>query len=379
MFMDRWWVKLILYPLFSLFAFLFLFWLMLPMERVKGIAENKLEEAMGYRYNVALTTVALSGLNGIEATDIEITSKPPPPNLSEEEKKAFKRVKIVIDRLEANVSLLSLIAGDVNATYVVEMGGGSIEGSYAQTPYEPVEAKPPPRAARRRSRRSRTVSGKGDAQAKDTQSDDKAEDAAEDDQDKVAVGHQVDMTLNEIPLQSIGVLRAMLELPLTGTLNGELSALIGQRGEPLEGKLDLSITRTSFGPGELPFDTGFGKFKLENTVRMGDITLATNIEAGKLILQSLKSTGPDIVLEANGNLTLNPVFMRSRLKINARVKPDPKFLEANKLKAVLDLNPKVRNAKAGDWYGILISGALSQPNPFPSSRTASGLDKIKPN
>lgn len=376
--MDRLWVKFIVYPLVAIVAFLLFLYLALPVDRVKTIVEAQCEAALGHRYNVVFTTFELSGISGFEATDIEITSKPPPPNISEEEKAKFKRISMAIDRLEGSVGLMALMTGDIEATFQVQLGEGIIDGQYHQVTYEPVKAAPAGRTPAARNRGARGARGGAATPEPAAEPAKEAEEGAEDDA-RTATGNQIDVELREVPLAKVGAIRAALGIPLNGTIDGTVSVMIGQRGELLEGKVDLTVGRTALGPGELPFDTGFGKFKLDNVVRIGDFTTKAHVEAGKLIIDALATTGPDIMLEANGNITLSVNFAASRAKINARVKPDPNFLKANNLQGILDLNPKVRNAKAGDWYGLLLSGPLGELTPFPSSRTAAGLDKIKPN
>ncbi len=375
--MDRLWVKVLLYPTIAIMGFLFFLWMMLPVDRLKSIAESQLEAALGYEYNVSFTTFDISGVSAFEATDIEISSKPPPPNISEEEKKKFKRVTMAIDRLSVDLRLISTLTGTPAADYVVEMGGGTMEGSYEQVTYEPVEVKPAKRSRASRRSKRKTLSGKGDQQAPPAEDGAGGEDGAEgqDEGSKLAQGHQIDMTIAELPLNRIGLIQGLLGLPLNGTVSGDVSVLVGQRGELLESKTDVTIARTSISKGVLPFDTGMGQFELKNSVRFGDIVLKSHVEAGKLLIDSVTSSGPDVVIEANGNITLRQPFGASRAKINARIKPDPKFLTVNNLKVILDMNSKVRNAKAGDWYGILLSGPLNNLSPFPSSRTASGLEK----
>ncbi|MEL6178501.1 MAG: hypothetical protein AAFS10_06085, partial [Myxococcota bacterium] len=327
----------------------------------------------------------LAGISGIVAEEIKLSSKPPPPDLSEEERAEYKRIVVTIDRLELDVELLSTVFGSPSANFAVNLGGGTITGDYAQVPYEPVQApkaKTRPARNRRRTPARRPGAKPDDTKAKD---DDKAkeEDKEEGEEEEgQQMGHQINVVLKEISVNDSSirsVLSAMVGMNVTGTVDGEIKdLLLDKGGQVLDGKIDVTISRVALGPGVLPIETGLGKPEVKEAVRFGNLTLDATVKPSKLLLTSFKSTGPDIIIEANGNVTLARSIASSQAKLNIRVKPDGKFLQKNSLTAALDLSPKVRRARAGEWYGLLLSGAMRDLKPFPSSRVASGLEKIKP-
>ncbi len=380
--MDRLWVKLILYPTVATCAFFLFLYLALPVDKVEGIVQARLEAMMGHRYNVRFTTFDLSGVSGIEATDVEITSKPPPPNLPKEEKEKIKRVSMVIDRIEIDVALIKSLLGSPEADFEIQLGEGTLKGTYSQVSYEPVAPEPAataPRRPPRRPARGKPVDTPEDVEepSEDAAAADADADGEADEEDEEAIGHQIQATFEELPLNAFSVVRATIGLPLNGNLSGDLSALVGAQGELLESDVDLKIARTALGPGQLPPDVAMG-FKLENVVRIGDIEIKSHVEKGKLIIDAFQSTGPDLVFQANGNVTLRQPFPLSRARINARFKLDDAFMKNNNLQGVLDFDPRLKSAKAGDWYGVLVDGSLNNLNHRFSSRPAAELDRIKP-
>lgn len=385
--MERPWLKLLLFPLVGGVAFLFFIWFTFPVDTIREILENNAEAALGYKYDVEFEDFQLSGISGIVAEGITLSSKPPPPGLSEEEQAAYKRIVITIDSLEADVALLSTALGSPAASFEIALGGGVIEGDYAQVPYEPIEepaAKRPARRARRpaRGRAAKSADGKDPKEGEEEGPEDAEGDEEEEDEGGQQVGHQLnvaitDVSINDPNLRS--VVTAMVGMNLTGAISGDVKdLLLDKTGQVLAGKIDVRIDRVALGPGELPVETALGKPKVKSAIRFGNLTLDAEVKPSKLLLSSFKSTGPDIVIEANGNVSLARSSARSQAKLNIRIKPDPEFLKENSLTAVLDLSPKVRRARAGEWYGLLLSGPMSDLKPFPSSRVASGLDKIKP-
>jgi hypothetical protein len=367
--MDRLWVKLLLFPSAALLFFALFLWWTFPNEELEAIARTRLEAALGHQYTVTFGDFGLSGLASLEAEEITLQSKPPSPDLSDEERKNLKRVNMTIDRLEADIGLFKTLTGSPQLDFEAELGGGTLEGSYTQTQYEPVpEPLDPAKAARRRAPK--------DAAPADAPKDDAPDDApADPDAPKTEAGHQLQATLADLPLRALAILQAHTGAPLNGDISGTLLALVGQKGNLLDLNTDLTIARVSYGPGELPFDTGFGKFALQTPLRVGDLTLKTHVEDGKLIIDALSTTGPDLILEAEGNIRLGSSMATSRAQINARLKPSDEFLKKNDLDGILNLAPKVKNAKSGEWYGVLISGALNNLTFHPSSRTAAGLTK----
>jgi len=387
--MNRSLLKWIGFVALGIAAFLLFIWLSLPIDLFRGALEHRIEAALGDEYDVTILDMSLSGLTAIELEGIELRRKPPAmaaqPAAPGEAPPKFKRVTMNIDRVEVDFALFKSLLGDTTVNFVVEQGDGRIDGSWSHVPYEPLPSPKPAPAASRRTpppprRPGRAVpkpTEDEDAPAEDAPTEaDEASDAPEDGE---LLGHQVDIAFDAFPLGSIALIEGAIGMPLIGKVTGETNLLFSHDGQLLDGAISLNIERVALGPGEIPIDTPLGYPEVKDAIRFGTLAADIKIEGGKMEVETLETTGPDVILEANGNITLARKFGGSRAKLNARIKPSNEFLDKSALTIILNQNSKARRAKAGDWYGLLINGSLSDLGKgegiYPSSRTASGLGK----
>lgn len=366
--MERLWVKALVYPAVGVLAFVGFVWATLPTDMLADIAEKRLEGALDNDYDVEFEEFGLSGLTGVEADGLTMTSRPPPKDMPEEERKLVKRTVMTVDHVEGGLAILKSLIGGPTVEFTVELGGGEISGELSEDTYEPPPEKPAAAAARKRARARREAREKRLHKDSDPKADPKDPDAPLEDEPAEPVGRRIEATFTDVPLQSITLLAAKLGLPVHGTLSGEINLFLGRKWEFLDGFAKLTLERASVGPGVV------ADFDVAKVARFGTVTLEAKVVDGKLEFTSLKTTGPDIVIEANGNLVPESLFLTSQLKLNVRVKPSSDFIKKGfGLDSIDGLSPKIRRAKSGEWYGMLIRGPLRKLEPFPSSRTASGL------
>jgi hypothetical protein len=375
--MDRFWVKALLFPGVFLVVFGLAFWMGLPEDELADIAKRNIEHALGDKYDVTFGTFSISGVSAVEAESVNIKSRPPSLDASEEELEAFKAnlVDMTIDRVYIDVELFkSVFSRSPVVDFEVGMGAGSVVGTYSQVAYEPMETLP----KRRAGKKGRT---KGKDNGKDKNKDEESEDEAKAEKgegEPELKGHQVELTFNDLPLNSIEILEAKLGAPLGGLVAGTVVVLMDQKGSRmLDCNIDLVSSATTIGPGPLPFDTGFGKFQIKQTV-LGDLVIKVAVEGPKLEIEEVSTSGPDLEFEAAGNITLARTFSGSTARINARAKPSATFLKANELEGILDLDPKVRRAKVGEYYGFIVSGPIASLKPIPNRRSATGIENVRP-
>ncbi len=395
--MDRPWVKALLTSVVGLALFALVVWMTLPTEPLRQGLEQRLQLAVGDGWTVEVLDLGLTGLTAAEVEAVSFTQKPqraPKPEEGGQEggdegapKARPKRLQMTIDRAEVDFALFKSLFGDTTVNFEVEVGGGLLEGAWSREAYEPlpeptaqpesktpIRTRPAPKAA---AKQDAEDPGDGDKPGQDDAADDDNDDEGDD--DKALLGNHIIATFEAFPLQSIKFIEAKLDLPLNGSVNGDIDLLLSKDGQPLDGHVKLEIERVSLGPGFLPIDTPLGKPEIKEAIRFGTLTLDLVAEGGKLEINTLKTTGPDIFLEANGNITLARQLKDGRAKLNVRVKPSDEFLNKNSLSVLLNANPKIKRAKAGEWYGLLVSGTLADIGKgegfFPSSRTASGLHK----
>ena len=393
--MDRGWLKWLVYTVVGTLSFFLFIWLTLPLEPFKKALEARLEAALGNEYDVTILDFGLSGFTAAEAEVIEFRRVPPPIGLKKDKgpegapKEKFKPIKMTIDRAEVDFALFKSLFGDTTVNFHVDQGEGTLDGSWSQVAYEPLpepKSKVTPTRKTSRTKTTRAAAKKDDEDAPDEgdegdEGDEDKDEAEEDQGGPSKLGNQVKVTFEAFPLGSIRLLEAWLNMPLIGTVSGTFDMLFSASGQMLDGAIDLEVERLALGPGEIPLDSPLGRPSLNEAIRFGKLDIKIRVEGGKMVIDTFKTSGPDIILEANGNITLASRFGSSRTKLNARIKPSKEFLDKNALSALLNTNPKVRRAKAGEWYGLLINGSMSDLGKgnglYPSSRTASGLGKAK--
>lgn len=368
--MDRLWVKLLVFPAMFIAVFVVALWMGLPEQELEDITKRNIENALDNKYDVTFGSFSISGVSAIEAEKVNIKTRPPSLDAPPEELEAFKNnlIDMTIDRVYVDVEVFkSLFSKSPVVDFEVDMGAGGVVGTYSQVPYEPVEVTP---LSRRRPKKGK----KPDAQKED----EAAEEGDEEGKDKARLGHQVQASFNDLPLNSIEILETKVGVPVGGLVEGEVQVLMDQKGQRmLDCNIDLTSKATTLGPGPLPFDTGFGKFEIKLTT-LGDFTIKASVDGSKLNIEDVSTTGPDVEFEAAGNITLANTFKGSSARINARVKPGADFLKRNDLEGVLDLDPKVRRAKVGEYYGFIVNGPVARLKPIPNRRSATGIEKVRP-
>ena len=363
--MDRLWVKALLFPGAFLVVFAIAFWMGLPEDELSDIVRRNIEHSLGGKYDVAFGSFSISGVSAVEAEAVNIKSRPPSLDATEADLADFKKnlVDMTIDRVYIDVEVFkSLFSRSPVVDFEVDMGAGGVTGTYSQVAYEPMETLP---------KKRRPSKKKPDGEEEE-------EENADGDAAETRKGHQVEIAFNDLPLNSVELIEAKFGMPVGGLVAGSVVVLMDEKGQRmLDCKVDLVSSATSLGPGPLPFDTGFGKFQIKQTV-LGDVVIKAAVDGGKLEIEEVSTSGPDLEFEAAGNVTLANTFAGSSARINARAKPSADFLKRNDLEGVLDLDPKVRRAKVGEYYGFIVNGPIARLKPIPNRRSATGIEKLRP-
>jgi hypothetical protein len=377
--MERGWVKFLVFTGAFVGVFALALWASLPDDEVGEIARKNIESALGNQYDVTFESFSFSGVSAIEAHGVNITTRAPSIDASERELEAFRanRIDMTVDRIYIDFAIFaSAFARRPVVDFEMDFGTGSLTGTYSQVPYEPVAAKGA-RKTRSRSRRAGKGAEKGKKGKKGGDDGTGADPPADEEEavEATLVGHRVDALASSLPLGSVDILQSITGAPVKGTLDGSLMVLLDASGQRLlDANIDLEVKGTTIGPGPLPFDTGFGRFEVKLTT-VGDLVVKAKVEENKLQIENVSTTGPDVVFEAAGYMTLGNTIAGSSARINARVKPSKDFLTRNDLQGMLDIDPKVRRAKSGEYYGFIINGPLTRLKPIPNKRAATGQFK----
>lgn len=244
---------------------------------------------------------------------------------------------LLIERATARIELWPLLTGRVQVSFHAEAFGGEIEGSVP-------------------------VQGKGD----------------------------VDVSLENVDLAQVGIIKTYLTMPLRGIATGELSLARGEGGKLSKstGALNLVIDDAVIGDG---------KSKVANMITMppaklGKIEIAAEAEAGQLKLSKFGASGGDLELSAEGLVKLKDkwkssgldLFLRFKLADEYRNRDDKTKMifgePGSKIPGLIDSQPKIKRAKRGDdSYGIHLYGSLKAPKyePWTSDEATVGAGRKK--
>lgn len=235
---------------------------------------------------------------------------------------------LAVDRAKVSAGPLSALFGNVAVDFDLEVGGGTIEGSFHQN-------------------------------------DEKAE---------------VRVDGKDVDISGVSVFSDLIGLPLAGVLFGEVELLLPEgKMSVAEGKFSLKIEDLTVGDG---------KAKVRNTIalpkiRAGDLNLAANVVAGRMEIEDLSANGPDFELNAGGKVRLREPFDKSIVDLDARfLFKEPYTTQSDitksifgspdgKVPGLFDMDPNVRRAKDDQGrYGWRVSGLLAHPSFRPGAKPA---------
>jgi type II secretion system protein N len=301
-----------------------------PYPRLRSWLEGAAREQ---GYHVTIGELGPAFPLGVSAEDIVARPLPAAPIRRGEPTPA----PMVIDRLDARVSLLSLLVGSLGVELDATLGSGRVL----------VEVEQGNSALRVR-----------------------------------AVAENV--ALGGLP----GLAQAS-PLPLSGIVDGRMTALLP--GTTLKGKRgDRTVYKLSEADGSIELDArdcaiGDGKAKLTvpgdpflqagltvPRIRLGTLGGAIQLEHGVARLRNLESKSPDGELSLSGSVALSNVFPRSmaRLYLTVRLSEELKKREATI--GLLTQSIPAAAKRADGSSGFQIVGVLSRPSMLPSKTAPAG-------
>lgn len=276
------------------------FFLMMPTDAVRHLAEKTIEKQLGYKQAVEIDNLSISPLLNLSLQNFKLT---PRQNVSDA------------------------------AAFATE--GGSFNGFYCAPYVEPqpfiidnAEIFPSLSAALKR-----TFSGQFDLQIQDGKIDGNIQ----------AKANTIEITAHadNISLNEFALLSNLSGMQIYGGLTFDMRAVL-EKSNIQELTLSLNATNTALCPKRLKLDVpGLPFFELPFTV-FGNIEAVLEIHKDKLKIVKLTSDGPDIKLNINGD-----IFLKSsktpipRLAIDATITPSNAWIEEHDMKAIYQLCEKL--------------------------------------
>lgn len=295
------------YPAFALFTFVIFAYWTFPYDRVRDYIVQEVEYPVGpggdrrdsgFRLEIEeLSPSFLTGvvLEGVRFTKLATTS----PDGSADE----KPIVIQIDEVSARISLSSLLAGTTDVSFDATLGEGNIEGEFAQNEEQT----------------------------------------------------HIEAELEAVELRRLGLLSALIGLPVSGVLGGTIDLTIGKESSATQGSIDIAIADVVVGDGRAKLKIeGMGAEGLSiGRIAIGKVVVKATVENGVAKFTKLGTEGGrDLTVTGSGQIRLVQPARMSRLELLLNVK----FADAFKTRdarmrglfAMLDAVPRLRAARTPD-------------------------------
>ena len=245
------------YPAFFLLCFVFFAYKTFPYDK---LADRLIKEAAARGYEVEIVDVTHSGMTGLELEGVRVVLPA--------EDDTSPPLDVVFEEVEVGTTLLSLISSRKTYEFEAEFGGGEVEGE--------------------------VTTG--------------------------AESMAFDIEIEDLTLEAVPALRRYTKAPLAGKMNGDISLSMPEDVSESSGNVDISIEGLNIGDGKTKIEIPqWGGLTLDKA-DAGDLELVAVIEEGAANLETAKSHGTDLKLDAVGRIDLKKPVQRSDLRVMMRVK-----------------------------------------------------------
>jgi len=321
------------YPAFAIFMFVVFAYWTFPYDRVRDYIVQEVEYPVGpggdrrdSGLRLEIDELSPSFLTGVDLEGVRFTklATAAPDGTIEE-----KPIVIQIDEVSARISLLSLLAGTTAVSFDATIGEGSIDGEFALSEEET----------------------------------------------------HIEAELEDVDLRRLGVLSALIGLPVSGVLGGTIDLTIGKESSATKGSVDIAIANVVVGDGRAKLKIeGLGAEGMSvGRIEVGKVVVQATVENGLAKFTKLGTEGGrDLTVTGSGKIHLVLPVRMSRLE---NVLLNVKFVDAFKTRddrtrglfAMIDVVPRLRAARTPDgalqWeIGGSFGGGSLRANPAGSTR-----------
>ncbi len=287
-------------PIAFLVSFvLFAYWTF-PYDRLRDWIVQEVERpesSGGVRtpsgYTLEIRSLSPSWVTGVELEGVRFSKLSREPG--------GRPLVIEADEVDARISLLSLLAGNISLTFDVAIGGGTIEGEFEKT-------------------------------------------------DEAT---HVEAEVADVDVKRLGILRDLIGLPVTGSLGGSVNVTLALETKNTAGNVDLHVANVNIGDGraELRRRAGTKGLVIER-LGAGRLTLQAEIREGVARISKIEANGSDIEVDGSGTIRLAQPLRMSRAELMLRVKIADGYKNRNTrtraLFELMDFDPELSAAKTPD-------------------------------
>ncbi len=278
-------------------AFFFFAYLTFPYDRVRDYIVQEVENPRGRNgnrtpsgYRLSIVSLSPSFFTGVELTGVSIEKVP--------EAEGELPVGMTFEEVNARVSLLSAIAGDVGLTFDTDVAGGHIEGETEVSETETM----------------------------------------------------VRVNLDGVQLRRAGLIRAELGLPVVGAVSGDIDLTLNDERENTNGTVQLAISDLKIGDGRAKLKVrglpGDGVTIAQ--INAGQVDFRMNVVEGVGTIEQLRGRGEHINLDGEGAVQISRVVRNSVLDLLLRVEFEDAYAESSEraetMMSLLRMHPRIQRA-----------------------------------
>lgn len=278
-------------------SFLFFAYLTFPYDRVRDYIVQEVENPRGRGgarapsgYRLAIVSLSPSFFTGVSLSGVNIEKVP--------EADGELPVGMTFEEVNARVSLLSALTGDVGLTFDTDVAGGHIEG---ETEISETET-------------------------------------------------MLRVNLDGIQLRRAGLIRAELGLPVLGAVSGDIDMTLNDERENTNGHVQLAISDLKIGDGRAKLKVrGLpGEGVTIAQIDAGQVDFRMNVEEGVGTIEQLRGRGEHILLDGDGAIQVSRIIKNSVLDMLLRVKFEDAYAEssdrAETMMSLLRMHPRIQRA-----------------------------------
>lgn len=296
--------RAVLYPLWFLTCFFTFAYCTFPYDRVRDRIEDEVERAIPGS-ELEIVALSPSWLTGVELSGVSLTLP------AEEE--GERPTQLSLTEVSARVGVLDYLFGTTSVSFSAELGGGgTIDGALS---------------------------------------------------DSETATH-VQAHLEQVALGRIGPLRRYVQLPVAGTLSGDVEVTIAEDAQDTTGNVTMTIAGLSVGDGRARLDVpGLRSGITVEQLNAGDLNLRIQIERGVGRIQQLASSSEDVEIRGAGTVRLLRPIRMSSVDVMLRIEVKPPYRERNArtqaIFAMVEMSPDVRPYRAPDGaFQLRVAGSF---------------------
>lgn len=278
-------------------AFLFFAYLTFPYDRVRDYIVQEVENPKGRGgarspsgYRLSIVSLSPSFFTGVEMTGVNIEKVP--------EADGELPVGMTFEEVNARVSVISALMGEVGLTFDTDVAGGHIEG---------------------------------ETEVSDTET-------------------MLRVTLEGVQLRRAGLIRAELGLPVQGAVSGDIDMTLNDERENTHGHVQLAMSGLKIGDGR-------AKLKIRGLpgdgvtiaqINAGQVDFRMNVEEGVGTVEQLRGRGEHLNLDGGGAIQVSRIIKNSVLDLLLRVEFEDAYAESSEraetMMSLLRMHPRIQRA-----------------------------------